>query len=146
MIRDIDQGNERGTLLHQYERETRHINDFGAAGCTTKQEVAEKFSRNFYFGCEADDPMTMLAFDKRMGKPLHAVFSSDISHWDVPEVTDVLPEAFELVEHNMLNEDEFRSFTFANAVNLHGKMNPDFLKGTRVEKEAAAELNAGVKA
>lgn len=145
VIHSIDQSNERGTLLHQYERETRHIHDFGPAGCSSKEEVAEKFSRNFYFGCEADDPMTALAFDPRMGKPLHAVFSSDISHWDVPEVTDVLPEAFELVEHGMLNEDDFRRFVFGNAVRLHGKMNPDFFKGTRIEKEAAAELNSEVR-
>ncbi len=140
VVNSINAENDRGSLQEQFERETQHVNDFAAAGCRSKQDIADLFSRNFYFGCEADDPMTALAFDERLGRPLKAVFSSDISHWDVPEVTDVLPEAFELVEHGLLNEEQFRSFTFANAAHLHGEMNPDFFKGTAIEAEAAAEL------
>ena len=33
-------------------------------------------------------------------------------------------------------------FVFTNAVRLWGTQNPDFFKGTRVEKEAAAVLRA----
>jgi len=120
--------------------EDRHIDDFAACGCTSREGVAAEFSRNFFFGCEADDPMTATAFDARLGKPLKAVFSSDIGHWDVPIINNVLPEAYELLEHGLLDEESFRRFTFGNAVELHGGMNPDFFKGTRVEKEAAQEL------
>jgi hypothetical protein len=53
-----------------------------------------------------------------------------------------VPEAYELLEHGMLTEPDFRRFVFANAVHLHGGMNADFFKGTVVEQEAAAELGA----
>ena len=53
---------------------------------------------------------------------------------------DPLPEAYELVEDGYITDDDFRDFVFANAVRLWGTQNPDFFKGTRVEKEAAAVL------
>ena len=99
----------------------------------TKEEVETEFARNFYFGCEADDPLTALAFDARLGPRLKPVLGSDISHWDVQDMTTILEEAFELVEHGVLSPEEFRDFTFTNAVELHCGMNPDFFKGTVVE-------------
>ena len=54
----------------------------------------------------------------------------------------VVAEAYELVERGAITEEDFRDFTFTNAVNLYGGMNPDFFKGTRVEAEAAKVLNA----
>ena len=141
IIAGID-GWERGTLKAQVEREREHFDDFAAAGVHTKKELAEAFARNFYFGCEADDPMTTVAFDQRLGRPLNALFSSDIAHWDVPDVLGVVPEAYELVEHGMLNEADFHRFMFGNAVNLHGGMNANFFKGTVVEAAAARELGA----
>jgi hypothetical protein len=53
---------------------------------------------------------------------------------------DVLPEAYELVEEGLLTADDFRDFTFANAVRLWGGVNPRFFEGTAVEREAAAVL------
>ena len=52
-----------------------------------------------------------------------------------------MPEAYELVEDGRITEDDFRDFTFANAVRLWGTQNPRFFEGTRVAKEAAAVLN-----
>lgn len=145
IIAAID-GGERGTLKDQTERERMHVDDFGASGVKSKKDLAAKFTSNFYFGCEADDPMTTVAFDRRLGLPLNAVFSSDITHWDVPDVLEVVPEAYEMLEHGMLTEDDFRHFVFSNAVRLHGGMNPDFFKGTVVEAAAAAELSSSTKA
>jgi predicted TIM-barrel fold metal-dependent hydrolase len=139
IIAGID-GWERGTLQAQVDREREHIDDFAACGVTSKAELRKLFSTNFFFGCEADDPMTTVAFDKRLGHPLNAVFSSDIAHWDVPDVLEVLPEAYEMLEHNLLNEEDFKRFTFTNAVRLHGEMNPNFFKGTAIEAAAKAEL------
>jgi hypothetical protein len=51
-----------------------------------------------------------------------------------------LPEAYELVEDGHITEDDFRDFTFANAVRLWGTQNPKFFEGTRVAKQAAAVL------
>jgi len=53
-----------------------------------------------------------------------------------------LPEAYELVEDGHITADNFRDFTFANAVRLWGAQNPRFFEGTRVAKEAAAILAA----
>ncbi len=139
MIAGID-GWERGTLQHQVDREREHHDDFAAAGVNSKRELAEAFTKNFYFGCEADDPMTTVAFDKRLGLPLNALFSSDIAHWDVPNVLEVVPEAHEMLEKGQLTDEDFRRFMFANAVNLHGGMNANFFKGTVVEEAAAKEL------
>ena len=96
-----------------------------------------------YFGCEADDPVNAWAFNRRsnpMGSRLNALFSSDIGHFDVPDMTEVVPEAYELVEHGLINEDDFRDFMFTNAVRFWGEVNPDFFKGTVVEKQAAEVL------
>ena len=64
---------------------------------------------------------------------LKAVFGSDIGHWDVPEMREVLEEAFELVEDGLIEEDDFRDFMFTNPVTLHARGNPAFFKGTIVE-------------
>ncbi len=66
--------------------------------------------------------------------------SSDISHFDVTDMTEVLEEAWELVEHELIDEEAFRELTFTNPVALHGLMNPEFFKGTVVEGAAEREL------
>ena len=60
-----------------------------------------------------------------------------MSHFDVTDMSAVLEEAWELVEHGMITEADFREFTFENAVRLHTAMNPDFFKGTVVEGAVA---------
>ena len=123
------------------EREKEHYDDFSHLGpISSKREIADLYSRNFYFGCEADDPTTMFAFDPRLKVRLKAIFSSDIGHWDVHHLNDVVPEVFEALEKGHLTEQDFRDFTFSNVVQLHGKMNPDFFKGTTVEAAAKKEL------
>ena len=63
--------------------------------------------------------MNALAFDTRLtGTKLRAIFSSDIGHWDVPEMQEVLPEAWELVEKGLLDEAAFRDFVFATPARL----------------------------
>ena len=57
-------------------------------------------------------------------------------------MVQVLPEAYELVEDELITTDDFRDFTFANAVRLWGTQNPRFFEGTRVAKQAAAVLAA----
>jgi predicted TIM-barrel fold metal-dependent hydrolase len=108
-----------------------------------KQDIKDLFVPRFYFGCEADDPANGWAFNTKanpMRARLNAIFSSDIGHFDVPDMTDVVPEAYELVEHGLLTDDDFRDFMFANAVRFWGEVNPTFFKGTAVEKQAADVL------
>ncbi len=141
ILKSIEWNKHQADSKYLSEREKEHYDDFAHLGpISSKREIRELYSRNFYFGCEADDPTTMFAFDPRMKARLKAMFSSDIGHWDVHHIDDVLPEVYEALEDGHLTEQDFREFTFTNVVGLHGKMNPDFFKGTKVEKEANAEL------
>jgi len=114
--------------------------DFAACGVNSKDDIRNVFANNFYFGCEADDRATVFAFDKRMGVRLRPIFSSDFTHFDVPSFAAVVPEAFEMVERGFVTDEDFRDFTFANAASLHTRNNPDFFKGTVVEKAVGDAL------
>jgi hypothetical protein len=72
------------------------------------------------------------------------MFGSDVGHFDVEDMREVLEEAHETVDEGLMTDDDFRDFAFANAVRLHGGMNPDFFVGTVVEKEAAEILGQSV--
>ena len=109
------------------------IDEFAASGVEKAEQIGEIFERNFFFGCEADDPSNAVAYDTRrnpFGARLNAFFSSDIGHWDVPDMREVLAEAYELVERGLLTEDDFRAFTFETPVKLWGGANPRFFEGT----------------
>ena len=116
------------------------VDDFEAAGIKSKDDVRAVFANHFFFGCEADDRATIWAFDPRMGVRLQPVFSSDFTHFDVPDFKEVIPEAFELVEKGFITEQDFRDFTFTNAARLHTRNNPNFFQGTVVERTVAEEL------
>lgn len=116
------------------------IDEFHALGITSAEEIPGLFAPNFYFGCEADDPMTPLAFDARRwpyGATLRAFYGSDIGHFDVPSLPDVLVEAFENIEHGLMDEAQFRDFTFANPARFYLESNPRFFAGTAVESAVA---------
>jgi predicted TIM-barrel fold metal-dependent hydrolase len=111
------------------------LDEWARCGIECEEDIGELFSA-FYFGCEADDPVTASAFDSRhnpLGVRLNAVFGSDIGHWDVPDMTEVLEEAYEPVQDGLMTEQDFRDFVFANPARLWTAGNPDFFKGTRVE-------------
>jgi len=117
--------------------------ELDALGIRSGEDLRPLFENNFYFGCEADDPLVALGFDRRMnpfGAKLKAIFSSDIGHWDVTDMEEVLEEAYELVEHELLDRAQFREYVFAHPVELHAGMNPGFFKGTVVEQEVARHL------
>jgi predicted TIM-barrel fold metal-dependent hydrolase len=119
------------------------LDDYFRCKIGAKSDIKDLFVPRFYFGCEADDPVNAWAFNKKanpMGARLNAIFSSDIGHFDVPDMTEVVPEAYELVEHELITSEDFRDFMFANAVRFWGEVNPDFFKGTMVEKQAAEVL------
>ncbi len=112
------------------------VDDFAPTGVSRPEDIRDIFDANFYFGCEADDRLNAVAFDPRInhyGLKLNAILGSDIGHWDVPDMTKVMVEAYELVDGGFLDESDFRDFTFGNVVAMHTGMNPDFFKGTVVE-------------
>jgi predicted TIM-barrel fold metal-dependent hydrolase len=118
-------------------RELPYIDEFSELGVSSLPELTALFRDRNFFGCEADDRTIAWAFDQRVGMGLKPVFSSDIGHFDVTEMAEVLVEARELVDDGLLTPRQFREFTFENPVTLHTAGNPDFFKGTVVE--AAAE-------
>jgi predicted TIM-barrel fold metal-dependent hydrolase len=124
--------------------EGEDLDDFRHMRIERAEQLGELFD-SFYFGCEADDRMNAMAFDarkNRFGQKLHAVFSSDIGHFDVPDMTRVVEEAHELVEDGSMSPEDFRLFMADNTIRLHGRMNPDFWKGTPVADYAARVLAA----
>jgi predicted TIM-barrel fold metal-dependent hydrolase len=114
------------------------FDDFAHVPVGSAEELRRHFAQRFFFGCEADDPMTAWAFDRH--HRLHPIFSSDVGHFDVVDMTGVLAEAYELVEDGLISEDDLREFLFVNPVRLHTAMNPDFFKGTVVEDAAAKAI------
>jgi len=76
------------------------------------------------------------AFNERTnpgGARLRAMFGSDISHWDVPDMTEPMAEAYEQVEDDRLSREDFKDLMFTNAVRLYTKTNPSFFDGTPCE-------------
>ncbi len=122
------------------------VDDYFRCKIEAKQDLKSLFVPRFYFGCEADDPVNAWAFNKKanpMGARLNAIFSSDIGHFDVPDMAEVVPEAYELVEHGLIDDHDFKDFMFTNAVRFWGEVNPDFFRGTVVDKQAGEVLRNG---
>jgi predicted TIM-barrel fold metal-dependent hydrolase len=119
------------------------LDEWEACGIERREDVRDRFVPSFFFGCEADDVGVAWAMNAKMnplGAKLQAMFSSDLGHWDVEDMTEVLPEAFELVERELVSEADFRDFVFGNPVRFYTRLNPDFFRGTRIEAEAARFL------
>jgi hypothetical protein len=57
-------------------------------------------------------------------------------------MAEPVAEAWEHVEHGVMDERDFRDFMFTNAVRMHGGADPAFFAGTVVEAAARAELDA----
>ena len=122
------------------------IDDYSACAITSVDDFAQLFVEPFYFGCEADDSSNAWAFQREynpLAAEIKTLFGSDIGHFDVPDMSQVLPEAFELVEDGRIDESGFRRFVFENPVRFWGKTNPRFFAGTRVADAAAAVLQSG---
>ncbi|CAN5774869.1 hypothetical protein BH18ACI4_BH18ACI4_00540 [soil metagenome] len=126
-----------GAGMFKQDQETPNLRDeWIHCQIDRAEDMRDLFVENFYFGCEADDPINAWAFNTKVnpfGARLKAIFSSDISHWDVPDMARVVEEAYELVEKELLTEADFRDFVCGNPVSFFRGMNPEFFKGTVVE-------------
>jgi predicted TIM-barrel fold metal-dependent hydrolase len=122
--------------LSRPARRPSGFDDWAKCRITTIEDVRDLFIPNFFFGCEADDRMVAWAFNNKvnpMGVRLNAMMSSDIGHWDVTDMREVVEETYELVEKGLISEDDFRDFTFTHSVRLYAALNRDFFKGTVCE-------------
>src|SRR6266849_1342767 len=82
-------------------REGDPSDDFANCAITRKEDFRELFLKPFFFGCEADDPVTASAFDavrNPLSARINALYGSDIGHFDVPDMSEVTAEAYEPVE------------------------------------------------
>jgi predicted TIM-barrel fold metal-dependent hydrolase len=117
---------------------------FADLAISSADELQRLFVDRFYFGCEGDDPVTASAFDtlRNPGHArLHATFGSDIGHWDVPVMDEVLEELYEPLEHGLITAEDLRDFVFANPARLWTSTNPDFFRGTAVEQAVLRVLD-----
>ncbi len=121
------------------------LDEFASSLLEDERDLEPIFGRRFYFGCEADDSSVYRAFDGKgnaFGLRLSPFFSSDIGHWDVPDISEVLIESHQLVDQGLLTEADYRDFVFSNPARLHLDMNPRFFEGTPVEAAAKALVKA----
>jgi predicted TIM-barrel fold metal-dependent hydrolase len=134
-----------GGLMDRTPEPADMLDEFAACGIERAEDVRDLFVKPFYFGCEADDPLTSIAFATTVnpfGAELHAMMGSDIAHWDVPDMAEVLDEAWEMVEEGLIDDDAFKKFTFEHPVRFYTDTNPSFFDGTIVETQVAELLAA----
>jgi predicted TIM-barrel fold metal-dependent hydrolase len=135
----------RGGLTDRPPEPEDMLDEWAACGIGAAEDIKDLFVDRFYFGCEADDPLTSMAFNTSVnpfGAELKAMMGSDVAHWDVPDMTEVLEEAWEMVDHGWIDEVAFKKFTFTNPARFYTDTNPAFFKGTVVEA-AVDQLLAG---
>jgi predicted TIM-barrel fold metal-dependent hydrolase len=121
------------------------FDEFAACALREIRDLKTLFVDPFYFGCEAEDRMVPVAFDRRVapiGLPLKAMLGSDIGHWDVLDARTVLGEVWRLVQSRLMTVEQLKDFTFTNPAMYHLSMNPDYFAGTVVADEAKKLLAA----
>lgn len=114
--------------------------EFAASGFRSVEHIAEVFATSMFFGCEGDDPMNAVAaerFYRPLGTRLNALYGSDVGHWDVPDIREVLTEAYEPVEEGVLTPADFRRMVFESPVRLWTDNNPKFFEGTAIADAVA---------
>jgi predicted TIM-barrel fold metal-dependent hydrolase len=142
--RRLEPESERSELLWGTREDPADLDEWARCEIRNKEDIRDLFVPKFYFGCEGDDRLTALAFDRAknaLGCRLNALYSSDLGHFDLPDMRDAAAEAYELVEHGLITDDDFRDFVFANPVRYFTALNRDFFKGTSVEKDVDRMLD-----
>ena len=138
----------KGVSTNNSDRTTGGINDrddYSRCEISEANDFKTLFADRFYFGCEADDPTNAWAFNRKnnpFATEIKTLFGSDIGHFDVRDMSEVLTEAHELVEDEKITTDAFKRFVFENPVRFLGETNPRFFEGTCVES-AASDLLSG---
>mgnify|MGYP001820709753 FL=1 len=121
---------------NQNRPDDAELDEFAALGIDDAAAIKDLFVDSFFFGCEADDALNALAFKSELlphGARLAAMYGSDIGHFDVPDMREVLAEAIEPLEKGIMSPDDFRNFVFGNAARFYTDTNPAFFEGTPVE-------------
>ena len=118
--------------------------DFAQMGIEGPDDIRDRFIPHFYFGCEADDSLAFMAFNRKAypgREQVRAIMSFDLGHWDVTDMNGAAAEAYEQLEDGLIDGTDFRTFAFSNSVRLYAGANPAFFDGTSIEAEARSELS-----
>ena len=121
-----------------------NLDDYAACAIASRDDFKSLFVEPFYFGCEADDSSNAWAFNRNynpLGAEIKTLFGSDIGHFDVQNMAEVVTEAYELVEDEKIDAAGFKRFVFENPVHFWGETNPAFFAGTRVADAARSVLD-----
>lgn len=124
-------------LPHSREPNADELDDFALAGIDSAEDIKRQWVDSFYFGAEADDRTLGAAFNTRanpLGARINAIWSSDIGHWDVPDLTEPLAESWDLVEQGVISAADFKALVFENPYRFYTEANPDFFANTRVAR------------
>ena len=122
-------------LSHSRDPIGDELDDFLAAGIESAEDIRERWVKPFYFGSEADDRTVAAAFNTKvnpLNTPINAIWSSDIGHWDVPDLTEPLAESWDLVEQGVISAANFRSLVFENPYRFYTEANPEFFANTDI--------------
>jgi hypothetical protein len=110
-------------------------NDFAAAGISSTEDIKKRWIDPLFFGSESDDRTLAHAFNRKanpLGVAVNAIYSSDVGHWDVPDIREALANSWKLVEEGVLSETDFRAYVFENPYRLYTEANANFFVGTNV--------------
>ncbi|HVZ31975.1 MAG TPA: hypothetical protein VG963_06100 [Polyangiaceae bacterium] len=90
------------------------LEDFTAAGIESVEDIKKRWVDSFFFGSESDDRSVAHAFNDKanpLGIEINAIYSSDVGHWD---------------------------WVFGNPYKFYTEANPNFFKGTAIERKLAS--------
>jgi hypothetical protein len=79
-----------------------------------------------------------------LGVKINAIYSSDVGHWDVPDLRQVLAESRALVEQGAISEDDFKAWVFENPYKFYTEANESFFEGTAVGEALRARAGREV--
>jgi predicted TIM-barrel fold metal-dependent hydrolase len=117
--------------------------EYALAGIEQLSDFESGFVDNFFFGCLGEATFDHLAFEEAnfpSSSKLKAVYGTDMGHYNPTPMDEMLGSAHEAVDQERISPDDFRAMTFANPVELFAGTNPDFFRGTAIEKEVQEEL------
>jgi predicted TIM-barrel fold metal-dependent hydrolase len=135
-LKNIDELDDVLETLADPNEDPSKIDEFARSGIESEEDIKRVFTQQLHFGCEADDPINSLAFQTNLNpfdSKLSAIFGSDVGHWDVQDSRNVVREAWELVEKEMISEADFRAFVCDNPKRLWAGTNPEFFSGTAID-------------
>src|SRR6185436_2832076 len=138
------------TLGDRYTADARQpkpeeLNDFAAAGIERIEDIKSRWVDSFFFGSESDDRTVAHAFNDKanpLGVKINAIYSSDVGHWDVPDLRQVLAESYSLVEQGAISEADFKAWVFDNPYKFYTEANQNFFEGTAVGETLRARGTA----